>query len=131
MFGTGSPKPFLSIGSGKMKSLYLRHNDAVLPQALGAELQELSFSVNQELDAVKWIVANPPEEVPEQLLKALEKDAKNLQKSLSSASDVLESRLQNLRGAAETKKVELAIASAACCPPSTPKLLPWSALLLL
>ncbi|NXJ42004.1 MACF1 factor, partial [Ciconia maguari] len=76
-------------------------------EALGAELQELSFPVNQELDAVKWIVANPPEEVPEQLLKALEKDAKNLQKSLSSASDVLESRLQNLRGAAETAKAKI------------------------
>uniref|UniRef100_A0A8B9S850 Microtubule actin crosslinking factor 1 n=1 Tax=Apteryx owenii TaxID=8824 RepID=A0A8B9S850_APTOW len=76
-------------------------------EALDAELKELSFPVNQELDAVKWIVANPPEEVPEQLLKALEKDAKNLQKSLSSASDVLESRLLNLRGAAENEKVEL------------------------
>ncbi|NWU48846.1 MACF1 factor, partial [Dromas ardeola] len=76
-------------------------------EALGAELQELSFPVNQELDAVKCIVANPPEEVPEQLLKALEKDAKNLQKSLSSASDVLESRLQNLRGAAETEKAKI------------------------
>ncbi|NWR57179.1 MACF1 factor, partial [Bucorvus abyssinicus] len=76
-------------------------------EALGAELQELSFPVNQELDAVRWIVANPPEEVPEQLLKALEKDAKNLQKSLSSASDVLESRLQNLRGAVETEKAKI------------------------
>ncbi|NWX11607.1 MACF1 factor, partial [Aegotheles bennettii] len=76
-------------------------------EALGAELQELSFPVNQELDAVKYIVANPPEEVPEQLLKALEKDAKNLQKSLSSASDVLESRLQNLREAAETEKAKV------------------------
>ncbi|XP_053942177.1 microtubule-actin cross-linking factor 1 isoform X13 [Cuculus canorus] len=76
-------------------------------EALGSELQELSFPVNQELDAVKWIVANPPEEVPEQLLKALEKDAKNLHKSLSSTSDVLESRLQSLRGAAETKKAKI------------------------
>ncbi|NXG57405.1 MACF1 factor, partial [Hemiprocne comata] len=76
-------------------------------EALGAELQELSFPVNQELDAVMYIVANPPEEVPEQLLKALEKDAKNLQKSLSSASDVLESRLQNLRGAAEMEKAKI------------------------
>ncbi|XP_068773802.1 microtubule-actin cross-linking factor 1 isoform X6 [Struthio camelus] len=76
-------------------------------EALDAELRELSFPVNQELDAVKWIVANPPEEVPEQLLKALEKDAKNLQKSLSSASDVLESRLLNLRGAAETEKAKI------------------------
>ncbi|NXA03631.1 MACF1 factor, partial [Sapayoa aenigma] len=76
-------------------------------EALGAELRELSFPVNQELDAVKWIVANPPEEVPEQLLKALEKDAKNLQKSLSSANDVLESRLQNLHGAAENEKAKI------------------------
>ncbi|NXK19562.1 MACF1 factor, partial [Arenaria interpres] len=76
-------------------------------EALGSELQELSFPVNQELDAVKWIVANPPEEVPEQLLKALEKDAKNLQKSLSSASDILESRLQNLRGVAENEKAKI------------------------
>lgn len=107
---------FLGFGSGKMKSPYLRHNDVVLSQALGAELRELSFPVNQELDAVKWIVANPPEEVPEQLLKALEKDAKNLQKSLSSANDVLESRLQNLHGAAETEKVELVTVPAACSP---------------
>ncbi|NXY09949.1 MACF1 factor, partial [Pteruthius melanotis] len=76
-------------------------------EALGAELQELSFSVNQELDAVQRIVANPPEEVPEQLLKALEKDAKNLHKSLSSANEILQSRLQNLRGAAEAEKAKI------------------------
>uniref|UniRef100_A0A8C3NES6 Uncharacterized protein n=1 Tax=Geospiza parvula TaxID=87175 RepID=A0A8C3NES6_GEOPR len=76
-------------------------------EALGSELQELSFPVNQELDAVQRIVANPPEEVPEQLLKALEKDTKNLQKSLSSASEVLQSRLQNLRGAAEAEKAKI------------------------
>ncbi|NXR49005.1 MACF1 factor, partial [Hippolais icterina] len=76
-------------------------------EALGAELQELSFPVNQELDAVQRIVANPPEEVPEQLLKALEKDAKNLQKSLSSAKEILQSRLQNLRGAAEAEKAKI------------------------
>ncbi|XP_066060589.1 microtubule-actin cross-linking factor 1-like isoform X7 [Chamaea fasciata] len=76
-------------------------------EALGSELQELSFPVNQELDAVQRIVANPPEEVPEQLLKALEKDAKNLQKSLSSAKEVLQSRLQNLRGAAEAEKAKI------------------------
>ncbi|NXO10920.1 MACF1 factor, partial [Oriolus oriolus] len=76
-------------------------------EALGAELQELSFPVNQELEAVQRIVANPPEEVPEQLLKALEKDAKNLHKSLSSAKEILQSRLQNLRGAAEAEKAKI------------------------
>ncbi|XP_062486944.1 microtubule-actin cross-linking factor 1 isoform X7 [Pezoporus occidentalis] len=89
------------------QSLAALHELLQQAEALGAELQELSFPVNQELDAVKQIVANPPEEVPEQLLKALEKDAKNLQKSLSSTSDVLESRLQNLRGAAETAKAKI------------------------
>lgn len=93
-----------------------------LPQALGAELQELSFPVNQELDAVHRIVANPPEEVPEQLLKALEKDAKNLQKSLSSANEILQSRLQNLRGAAEAEKVELATAPPSLLPQKLPEI---------
>lgn len=121
MFGAASPKPLLGFGSGEVKSPCRGRNDAVSPQALGAELQELSFPVNQELDAVQRIVANPPEEVPEQLLKALEKDAKNLQKSLSSAKEILQSRLQNLRGAAEAEKVELA--TVPCCPSSFPKLL--------
>lgn len=77
--------------------------------------------MNQELDAVQRIVANPPEEVPEQLLKALEKDAKNLQKSLSSANEILQSRLQNLRGAAEAEKVELGAAPLLPC--KLPKIL--------
>ncbi|NXY16581.1 MACF1 factor, partial [Atrichornis clamosus] len=89
------------------QNLAALHDLRLQAEALGAELQELSFPVNQELDAVQRIVANPPEEVPEQLLKALEKDAKNLQKSLSSANDVLQSRLQNLRGAAEAEKAKI------------------------
>lgn len=82
-------------------------SNPVLPQVLDMELKDLSSSMNQELESVKWIVASQPQEVPEQLLKALEKDAKNLQKSLSSVSDVLDSWLLNLRGAAETEKVQL------------------------
>ncbi|NXH86493.1 MACF1 factor, partial [Edolisoma coerulescens] len=89
------------------QSLAALHDLRQQAEALGAELQELSFPVNQELDAVQRIVANPPEEVPEQLLKALEKDAKNLHKSLSSANEILQSRLQNLRGAAEAEKAKI------------------------
>uniref|UniRef100_A0A8C8SX39 Microtubule actin crosslinking factor 1 n=1 Tax=Pelusios castaneus TaxID=367368 RepID=A0A8C8SX39_9SAUR len=74
---------------------------------LDMELKDLSSPMNQELESVKWIVANQPEEVPEQLLKALEKDAKNLQKSVSSVRDVLDSWLLNLRGAAETEKAQI------------------------
>ncbi|EMP28438.1 Microtubule-actin cross-linking factor 1, isoforms 1/2/3/5 [Chelonia mydas] len=76
-------------------------------EVLDVELKDLSSPVNQELDSVKWIVANQPQEVPEQLLKALEKDAKNLQKSFSSVSDALEAWLLNLRSAAETEKAKV------------------------
>ncbi|XP_074790593.1 microtubule-actin cross-linking factor 1 isoform X2 [Natator depressus] len=76
-------------------------------EVLDVELKDLSSPVNQELDSVKWIVANQPQEVPEQLLKALEKNAKNLQKSFSSVSDALEAWLLNLRGAAETEKAKV------------------------
>ncbi|XP_039367201.1 microtubule-actin cross-linking factor 1 isoform X12 [Mauremys reevesii] len=76
-------------------------------EVLDVELKNLSSPVNQELESVKWIVANRPQEVPEQLLKALEKDAKNLQKSFSSVSDALEAWLLNLRSAAETEKAKV------------------------
>uniref|UniRef100_A0A8C4YTE3 Microtubule actin crosslinking factor 1 n=1 Tax=Gopherus evgoodei TaxID=1825980 RepID=A0A8C4YTE3_9SAUR len=74
---------------------------------LDVELKNLSSPVNQELESVKWIVANQPQEVPEQLLKALEKDAKNLQKSFRSVSDALEAWLRNLNSAAETEKAKV------------------------
>ncbi|XP_050788124.1 microtubule-actin cross-linking factor 1 isoform X7 [Gopherus flavomarginatus] len=76
-------------------------------EVLDVELKNLSSPVNQELESVKWIVANQPQEVPEQLLKALEKDAKNLQKSFRSVSDALEAWLRNLNSAAETEKAKV------------------------
>ncbi|KAM9116259.1 microtubule-actin cross-linking factor 1 isoform 9-T9 [Pangshura tecta] len=76
-------------------------------EVLDVEVKNLSSPVNQELESVKWIVANQPQEVPEQLLKALEKDARNLQKSFSSVSDALEAWLLNLRSAAETEKAKV------------------------
>uniref|UniRef100_A0A670JRE8 Microtubule actin crosslinking factor 1 n=1 Tax=Podarcis muralis TaxID=64176 RepID=A0A670JRE8_PODMU len=76
-------------------------------EALDTELRNLSAPMNQELEAVKGIVSNPPWEVPEQLLKALEKDAKNLQKSFGSVSEALDSWLLNLRAATEAEKAEI------------------------
>lgn len=61
--------------------------------------------MNQQLEAVEGLVASSPQEVPEQLLRALEKDAKNLLKSFGSVRDVLTSWLLNLRTAAEAEKV--------------------------
>ncbi|KAM6427631.1 microtubule-actin cross-linking factor 1 isoform 6-T6 [Liasis olivaceus] len=76
-------------------------------EALDKERKDLSAPVNQELEAVKGIVASSPQEVPEQLLRALEKDAKNLLKSFGSVSEALTSWLLNLRTAAEAEKAKI------------------------
>uniref|UniRef100_A0A670ZXL8 Microtubule actin crosslinking factor 1 n=1 Tax=Pseudonaja textilis TaxID=8673 RepID=A0A670ZXL8_PSETE len=74
-------------------------------EVLDGELKDLSAPVNEELEAVEGLVASSPQEVPEQLLRALEKDAKNLLKSFGSVSDALASWLLNLHTAAEAEKV--------------------------
>ncbi|XP_043854391.1 microtubule-actin cross-linking factor 1-like isoform X18 [Dromiciops gliroides] len=76
-------------------------------KVLDRELKELSILVNQELDCVNQIVANQPQEVPAQLLKALEKDAKNLQKSFSSVSDTWASRLLSLQNSVDVEKAKI------------------------
>ncbi|XP_069934821.1 microtubule-actin cross-linking factor 1 isoform X35 [Oryctolagus cuniculus] len=73
-------------------------------EVLDRELKDLSTLVSQELECVNQIIISQPQEVPAQLLKALEKDAKNLQKSLSSVSDTWSSRLLHLQNAMEVKK---------------------------
>ncbi|XP_034505673.1 microtubule-actin cross-linking factor 1 isoform X15 [Ailuropoda melanoleuca] len=76
-------------------------------KVLDRELKDLSTLVNQELECVNQIIISQPQEVPAQLLKALEKDAKNLQKSLSSVSDTWSSRLLHLQSAVEVKKTRV------------------------
>lgn len=61
--------------------------------------------VNEELNCVNQIIISQPQEVPVQLLKALEKDAKNLQKSLSSVTDTWTSRFFHLQNVVEVKQV--------------------------
>uniref|UniRef100_A0A4W3HG08 Microtubule actin crosslinking factor 1 n=1 Tax=Callorhinchus milii TaxID=7868 RepID=A0A4W3HG08_CALMI len=48
------------------------------------ELKELSNPINHELEAVVQVLEGSTQNVPQQLLKALEKDSKNLQKSFTS-----------------------------------------------
>nr|XP_023488814.1 microtubule-actin cross-linking factor 1 isoform X28 [Equus caballus] len=74
---------------------------------LDKELKDLSTLVSQELECVNQIIVSQPQEVPAQLLKALEKDAKNLQKSLSSVTDTWSSRLLHLQSAVEVKKTKV------------------------
>lgn len=89
----------------KISSLDSAGNSTLSPQVLDKELKDLSTLVNQELECVNQIIFSQPQEVPAQLLKALEKDAKNLQKSLNSVSDSWSSRLLYLQNTVEVKKV--------------------------
>ncbi|OWK04762.1 MACF1, partial [Cervus elaphus hippelaphus] len=76
-------------------------------KVLDKELKDLSTVVSQELECVDQIIISQPQEVPAQLLKALEKDSKNLQKSLSSVSDTWGSRLLHLQSALEVQKTRV------------------------
>ncbi|CAH2222206.1 microtubule-actin cross-linking factor 1 isoform X5 [Pelobates cultripes] len=73
-------------------------------EILDRELRDLMLPVNKELDLVKEIVSGQPLVVPKQLLRALEKDAKNLEKSMNSIRDSAESRVKQLSSALEIEK---------------------------
>ncbi|ETE68158.1 Microtubule-actin cross-linking factor 1, partial [Ophiophagus hannah] len=93
----------------QLAELNLQALQELLRQAevLDGELKDLSAPVNEELEAVEGLVASSPQEVPEQLLRALEKDAKNLLKSFGSVSAILTSWLLNLHTAAEAEKAKI------------------------
>ncbi|XP_031818063.1 microtubule-actin cross-linking factor 1 isoform X8 [Sarcophilus harrisii] len=76
-------------------------------KVLDGELKDLSILVNRELECVNEIMTNQPQEVPAQLLKALEKDAKNLQKSFRSVSDSWTSRLLSLQNSVDVEKAKI------------------------
>ncbi|KAM3829784.1 microtubule-actin cross-linking factor 1 isoform 2-T2 [Vipera latastei] len=78
-------------------------------KALDGELKDLSAPVNQELEAAEGIVASSPQEISEQLLRVLEKDAKNLWKSFDSVNDILTSWPLNLHTAIEAEKAKIRI----------------------
>lgn len=86
------------------------HIDIILSfllQVLDQELKNLETPVAKELDFVKLIVSEQPPHVPAQLLRALEKDAKNLEKSLNSIREISESRLKQLHSVLELEKVSI------------------------
>ncbi|XP_075053845.1 microtubule-actin cross-linking factor 1 [Mixophyes fleayi] len=73
-------------------------------EVLQQELRDLESPVAQELDFVKQIVSEQPPHVPAQLLSALEKDAKNLEKSLNSVKEISKSRIKQLHSVLELEK---------------------------
>uniref|UniRef100_H3AVM2 Microtubule actin crosslinking factor 1 n=1 Tax=Latimeria chalumnae TaxID=7897 RepID=H3AVM2_LATCH len=73
-------------------------------EALDSELSNLSEHLSKELESVNEMLAGNTRDVPKQLLKALRKDCKNLQKSYTSVCDVSRSRLLTLRNQVESEK---------------------------
>ncbi|XP_031752794.1 microtubule-actin cross-linking factor 1 isoform X3 [Xenopus tropicalis] len=78
-------------------------------EVLDLELRQLMSPVSQELDFAKRIISDQPTEVPVQLLRALEKDAKNLEKSLTSIKGNSELRVKQLQDALKTEKGKILV----------------------
>ncbi|XP_073471414.1 microtubule-actin cross-linking factor 1 isoform X7 [Aquarana catesbeiana] len=76
-------------------------------KVLDQELKDLESPVAQELEFVSQIVAEQPPHVPAQLLRALEKDAKNLEKSLNSIRNISQTRVKHLQSMLEQEKVKV------------------------
>ncbi|XP_040192936.1 microtubule-actin cross-linking factor 1 isoform X13 [Rana temporaria] len=76
-------------------------------EVLDQELKDLESPVTQELEFVSQIVAEQPPHVPAQLLRALEKDAKNLEKSLNSIRNISQTRVKHLHSMLEQEKVKV------------------------
>ncbi|XP_067867361.1 LOW QUALITY PROTEIN: microtubule-actin cross-linking factor 1-like [Heterodontus francisci] len=69
-------------------NLAMLHEQFHLAEDFEVELEELSILIDQELASVNKILEGCTQHVPKQLLKALEKDSKNLQISFTSVREV-------------------------------------------
>ncbi|XP_069751825.1 microtubule-actin cross-linking factor 1 isoform X3 [Narcine bancroftii] len=78
--------------------------EATEKQGFEAELENLSVQIDQELVTVNKILEGCRENVPTQLLKALEKDSKSLQISFSSVCEESKTRHEDLINRLATKK---------------------------
>ncbi|XP_075460611.1 microtubule-actin cross-linking factor 1 isoform X5 [Ascaphus truei] len=93
----GPPQPVLQGAAGL-------HEQLRQAEMLDREVRDLVSPASRELGSVKHIVADRPREIPVQLLVALETDAKNLEKSLTSVKDASESRILQLQTALGAEK---------------------------
>ncbi|XP_067862599.1 microtubule-actin cross-linking factor 1 isoform X4 [Heptranchias perlo] len=80
------------------------HEQFHLAEDFEVELKELSGPINQELVSVNKILEGCTQNVPKQLLKALEKDSKNLQISFTSVREVSKAWCGNLTNILATEK---------------------------
>ncbi|XP_078423163.1 microtubule-actin cross-linking factor 1-like isoform X1 [Cetorhinus maximus] len=78
-----------------------------LAEDFEVELEELSILIDQELASVNKILEGCTEHVPKQLLKALEKDSKNLQISFTSVREVSKAWHGTLTNTLATEKSKI------------------------
>ncbi|XP_057210504.1 microtubule-actin cross-linking factor 1, isoforms 1/2/3/4/5 isoform X14 [Triplophysa rosa] len=73
-------------------------------EILGLEISDLEPEVYKETDAAKHLLNSIPQDVPPQLLMALEKDERSLSRGCSAAKDLAQNILQGLQAQREAQK---------------------------
>ncbi|KAF4073878.1 hypothetical protein AMELA_G00248250 [Ameiurus melas] len=73
-------------------------------EALALELTDLEPQVNSEVEAAKQLLESHNEDVPPQLITALEKDQRSLSRTFNAARKLAESALQGMRSNRDAQK---------------------------
>lgn len=91
-------------------------------QILGLEISDLEPEVHKETDAAKHLLNSFPQDVPPQLLMALEKDERSLSRGYSAAKDLAQNTLQGLQAQRDAQKVRTIITKYVWCSTFIPHL---------
>ncbi|XP_058233494.1 microtubule-actin cross-linking factor 1 isoform X16 [Hemibagrus wyckioides] len=73
-------------------------------EALALELTDLEPQVNREVEAAKQLLESHSEDVPPQLVTALEKDQRSLSRTFNAAKELAESALQGMQSHRDAQK---------------------------
>lgn len=71
------------------------------------EISDLEAEVHKETDAAKHLLNSNPQDVPPQLLTALEKDERSLSRAYSAAKDLAQNTLEGLHAKRDAQKVKI------------------------
>lgn len=72
---------------------------------LSLEISDLEPEVHKETEAATQLLESNPQDVPPQLLMALEKDGRSLARAYSAARDLAQNTLQGLRAQRDAQNV--------------------------
>lgn len=75
-------------------------------QTLCLEISDLEAEVHKKTDAAKHLLQSNPQDVPPQLLTALEKDERSLSRTYSAAVELAQNTLQGLQVQRDAQKVK-------------------------